>query len=47
MQQCPKCGIRFRPEEKALWCPVRDCSTTEQRRPTEQQEVELKIKEEA
>ena len=46
MNKCPTCGIQFRPEEKALWCPVARCPETEQRRPTEEQEIQLKMREE-
>jgi hypothetical protein len=46
MNKCPKCGIVFRPEEKALWCPVARCPETEQRRPTEEQEIQFGMKEE-
>lgn len=45
MNKCPRCGIQFRPDEKALWCPVAKCPETDQRQPTEEQQVTLGMKE--
>lgn len=45
MNKCPRCGIAFREDEKALWCPVAKCPETDQRGPTEEQQVTLGMKE--
>lgn len=45
MTTCPVCKIVFRPGEKALWCP-KPCPQTPQRAPTEQQQIQLGMKEE-
>lgn len=40
---CTKCRIEFGPREGALWCPMAGCPITEQRGPTEAQEIRFQM----
>lgn len=40
---CERCKIEFQPNERALWCRIWNCQTTEQREPTKEQRLKLQM----